>query len=128
MSRLAAAEDGGAVGALCEVLPHACTAAPTWDAAQAKTRSNEFRPVQLLSRTHFAVRAHGQPQAAEIFNPYMPPLQARRKPRTVSLGMRPHKYRGEDTRMQQGSSTFSTAKVLFAEQFSKSAELPASCW
>ena len=41
ISRPAAAEDGRAVGALCEVPPQMCTPAATCETAQAKTRSNK---------------------------------------------------------------------------------------
>ena len=41
--RTAAAENGGAVASLCEVIHHACTsAAGTWETARAQTRGVEF--------------------------------------------------------------------------------------
>ena len=42
-TRAAAAEDGGALGSLCEVIPHARTsAARTWETARAQIRGVEF--------------------------------------------------------------------------------------
>ena len=42
-TRAAAAEDGGALGSLCEVIPNACTSSTfTWQTAQTQTRGVEF--------------------------------------------------------------------------------------